>query len=122
MMCGTDPYPKEFKAKKYKLEKHAIAKEEFTFIMKNLPVPVLDTDIDEMFEFADKNKDGQLSFSEFELMINPPAPPEIARPHVTDLGMEPQVHQTPNTRHQTPDTRYQTPDTRHQTPDTRHHP
>ena len=33
--------------------------------MKNLPVAVADEDIDEMFEFADKNKDGKLSYEEF---------------------------------------------------------
>ena len=42
MLCGTDPYPKDFKAKKYKLERHALSKEDFTHIMKNLPVPVED--------------------------------------------------------------------------------
>ena len=33
--------------------------------MKNLPVAVADEDIEEMFEFADKNKDGKLSYEEF---------------------------------------------------------
>ena len=69
MMCGTEPYPKDFKAKKYKLDKHALSKEDFTFIMKNLPVPVPDLDIDEMFEFADKNHDGKLSYAEFEVVL-----------------------------------------------------
>ena len=35
--------------------------------MKNLPVPVEDEDIEEMFDFADKNKDGKLSYREFEV-------------------------------------------------------
>ena len=35
--------------------------------MKNLPVEVSDQDIDEMFEFADKNKDGKLSYKEFKV-------------------------------------------------------
>ena len=35
-------------------------------IMKNLPVPVEDEDIEEMFAFADKNKDGKLSYKEFK--------------------------------------------------------
>ena len=92
MMCGTDPFPKDFKAKKYRqatkdverkkhkcdsnedhhfarLEKHALNKEDFAFIMRNLPVPVAESEIDEMFEFADKNQDGKLSFAEFELMV-----------------------------------------------------
>ena len=42
MLCGTDPYPKDFKAKKYKLDRHALTKGDFTHIMKNLPVPVED--------------------------------------------------------------------------------
>ena len=33
--------------------------------MIDLPVPVSDEDIEEMFEFADKNKDGKLSYQEF---------------------------------------------------------
>jgi Ca2+-binding EF-hand superfamily protein len=37
--------------------------------MKNLPVPVPDLDIDEMFEFADKNHDGKLSYAEFEVLL-----------------------------------------------------
>ena len=31
-------------------------------MMKNLPVPVADEEIEEMFEYADKNKDGKLSY------------------------------------------------------------
>ena len=34
--------------------------------MKNLPVEVSEEDIDEMFDFADKNKDGKLSYKEFK--------------------------------------------------------
>ena len=67
MMCGTEPYPTDFRAKKYKLDKHFLTKEDFKHIMTNLPVPVADEDIDEMFEFADKNKDGKLSYKEFEV-------------------------------------------------------
>ena len=37
--------------------------------MKNLPVEVSDQDIDEMFEFADKNKDGKLSYKEFRVRM-----------------------------------------------------
>ena len=32
-------------------------------------VPVEDADIDEMFSYADKNCDGKLSYSEFEVTI-----------------------------------------------------
>jgi len=40
-------------------------------MMRNLPVPVNEEDIDQMFEFADKDKDGRINYSEFEIMINP---------------------------------------------------
>ena len=61
-MCGTEPFPTEFRAKKYKLEKHFLSKvnrfvvsqskyfspqEDFFFIMQNLPVHVPDEDIAE---------------------------------------------------------------------------
>ena len=29
-----------------------------------------------MFSFADKNKDGKISYTEFQAMINPPNPPK----------------------------------------------
>ena len=32
--------------------------------MQNLPVPVSDEDIEEMFEFADKDKNGKLSYKD----------------------------------------------------------
>ena len=35
--------------------------------MKNLPVLVEDQVIDEMFDFADKDKDGKLSYEEFQV-------------------------------------------------------
>ena len=128
MMCGTEPYPTDFKAKKYKLSKQALSKvfncpgfyhpdvciplqDDFINIMKNLPVPVPDEDIEEMFEFADKNNDGKLSYNEFEVsiatvaanitntteqvMIRPQAPPEVPKPHVADIGMNPQVFSPP---------------------------
>ena len=38
--------------------------------MKNLPVEVSDQDIEEMFEFADKNKDGKLSYKEFKVCVD----------------------------------------------------
>lgn len=74
-MCGTEPFPTDFRAKKYKVEKHFLTKvvkclvlhdpgvqEDFTQIMKNLPVPVEDVDIEEMFTFADRDGDGRLSY------------------------------------------------------------
>ena len=36
-------------------------------MMKNLPVEVSDEDIEEMFEYADKNGDGRLSYKEFKV-------------------------------------------------------
>ena len=104
-MCGTEPLPTEFRARKYRLDKHFLSKvslfehlkgnsgpsvthsfadktisrdpkvnahqissqEEFLFIMRNLPVHVSDEEISEMFAFADKDGDGQLSYEEFEV-------------------------------------------------------
>ena len=37
--------------------------------MKNLPVEVSEEDIEEMFEYADKNKDGRLSYKEFKVSV-----------------------------------------------------
>ena len=31
-------------------------------MMRNLPVPVNEEDIDQMFEFADKDKDGRINY------------------------------------------------------------
>ena len=59
--------------------------------MRNLPVCVAEEDIHQMFTYADRDGDGQLSYKEFQVMIDPPPPPQVARPHVSDLGMEPQV-------------------------------
>ena len=108
MLCGTDPFPTDFRAKKYKLDKHSITKvkfilceywntillcfqSDFVHIMKNLPVFVSDEDIEDMFSFADKDGDGKLSYAEFKIMIDPPQPPEVPKPHITDLGLQPQV-------------------------------
>ena len=41
---------------------------EFVQIMKSLPVCVPDDDIEEMFAFADKDKDGTLSYAEFKVI------------------------------------------------------
>ena len=58
-------------------------------IMRCLPEHVPDNDIQEMFDFADKDQDGKISFTEFQVfflesndqltklvqvMINPPEP------------------------------------------------
>ena len=38
-----------------------------------------------MFSYADQDKDGQISFSEFQVMINPPRPKETVRPDIVEL-------------------------------------
>ena len=53
--------------------------------MKNLPVPVSDRDIEEMFLVADTNNDGKIQFSEFKAMVNPPKPPELPKPTKAEL-------------------------------------
>jgi len=71
VICGTDPYPKNFRAKKYKIKEKFFTKTDFQLMMRNLPVPVSEEDIDAMFDFADKDKDGKINYSEFGTMINP---------------------------------------------------
>ena len=39
-------------------------------MMKLLPVPVEDDDIEEMFNFADKDSKGEISYEEFQVQIN----------------------------------------------------
>ena len=41
--------------------------EDFSHIMRNLPVHVSDEEIEEMFTFADTDGDGRLSYEEFEV-------------------------------------------------------
>ena len=65
MLCGTEPFPEDFRAKKYRLDRHFLEKEDFRHIMRSLPVPVADKDIEEMFSYADKDNDGKLSYQEF---------------------------------------------------------
>jgi len=81
VICGTDPYPTNFRAKKYKIKDKFFTKVDFQFMMRNLPVPVGEEDIDQMFDFADKDKDGKINYSEFQTMINPQvvkAPPKYS--------------------------------------------
>ena len=85
MLCGTEPFPELYRAKKYKIHQKFLTKSEFQFIMKNLPVPVTDRDIEEMFRVADTNNDGQIGFSEFKAMVNPPKPPEVPKPTKAEL-------------------------------------
>ena len=84
-LCGTEPFPELYRAKKYKIHQKFLTKSEFQFIMKNLPVPVSDRDIEEMFMVADTNNDGKIHFSEFKAMVNPPKPPELPKPTKAEL-------------------------------------
>jgi len=80
VLCGTDPYPQNFRAKRYRIQEKSFGRDDFVKIMKQLPVLVDEEDIQEMFSFADKNKDGRISYSEFLLMINPPKLPVPPKP------------------------------------------
>ena len=39
-----------------------------------------EADIEEMFAYADKDKDDKISYTEFQVMINPPKPPTEPQP------------------------------------------
>ena len=62
VICGTDPYPKNFRAKKYKIKEKFFTKADFQLMMRNLPVPVSEEEINEMFDFADKDRDGKINY------------------------------------------------------------
>ena len=40
-----------------------------------------------MFTYADQDRDGRISYTEFQTMINPPKPPEPPKPSLADLTM-----------------------------------
>ena len=63
MLCGTDPHPELFRAKKYKMNQKFLTKNEFKFIMRNLPVVVAEDDIEEMFNAADTNGDDKIGYN-----------------------------------------------------------
>ena len=44
-------------------------------------------DIEMMFDFADADGDGKISWSEFQIMINPPKPPQPPKPSLLDLAV-----------------------------------
>ena len=44
-MCGTDPWPVKYKAKKYKLHDHFLTKESFHQMMTNLPEYVSEDEV-----------------------------------------------------------------------------
>ena len=62
MLCGTEPFPELYRAKKYKIHQKFLTKTDFQFIMRNLPVKVADKDIDEMFSVADADNDGKIGY------------------------------------------------------------
>merc|ERR1719347_697261 len=80
-LCGTDPLPVQFRAKKYKVDKRFIEKKDFLEFMQLLPTPVDPEEAEEMFDFADKDKDCRISWDEFQIMIRPPPPPKPPPPH-----------------------------------------
>ena len=69
VICGTDPYPKNFRAKKYKIKEKFFTKADFQLMMRNLPVPVNEEEINEMFDFADKDRDGKINYRYINIKI-----------------------------------------------------
>jgi len=72
VLCGTTPYSEKIRAKKYKLKDQFFSKKDFVHMMRNLPVQVSDSDIEEMFSYADQDCDGCINWAEFQTMVNPP--------------------------------------------------
>ena len=64
MLCGTDPLPELFRAKRYKIHQKFLTKTEFQFFMRNVPVEVAEDDIDDMFKTADTDGDGKIGYKE----------------------------------------------------------
>ena len=62
MLCGTDPLPELFRAKRYKIHQKFLSKADFQLIMRNLPVEVTEEEIEDMFAVADTDKDGKLGY------------------------------------------------------------
>ena len=65
VLCGTEPHPVRFRAKKYKVQEKSFDLVQFRLMMSHLPEHVSDAEIEEMFSFADKNNDGRISWDEF---------------------------------------------------------
>ena len=62
MLCGTEPFPELYRAKKYKIHQKYLTKVEFQFIMRSLPVKVAELEIEEMFRVADVDNDGKIGY------------------------------------------------------------
>ncbi|XP_023326846.1 uncharacterized protein LOC111700214 [Eurytemora carolleeae] len=73
-ICGTEPHPVRFRAKKYKISEKSFSRVEFEYMMSRLPVYVSEDDIAEMFSVADRDQDGRISYNEFLTMITPRQP------------------------------------------------
>ena len=69
-ICGTEPHPSKFRAKKYKIAEKSFGLSDFRQMMSHLPEHVPDQDILEMFSFADKDCDGRISYDEFLVSHN----------------------------------------------------
>ena len=104
MLCGTEPFPELYRAKKYRIHQKFLTKVEFQFIMRSLPVKVAELEIEEMFKVADVDNDGKigykvchkihsssrpilmgLTFKDLQKMVNPPKPPERPKPTKADF-------------------------------------
>ena len=75
-LCGTEPHPVRFRAKKYKIQEKSFSLADFKQMMNHLPEPVDDQEIMEMFNYADKDRDGRINFEEFLVMITPVKVPD----------------------------------------------
>jgi len=76
-LCGTEPHPVRFRAKKYKIQEKSFSLADFKLMMNHLPEPVAEQEILEMFNYADKDRDGRINFEEFLVMITPVKVPEV---------------------------------------------
>ena len=59
----------KFRAKKYKIQEKSFGLSDFRQMMSHLPEHVPETEISEMFEFADKDSDGRISYEEFLVRV-----------------------------------------------------
>lgn len=70
MLCGTEPFPELYRAKKYKIQQKYLTKAEFQFIMRSLPVKVAELEIEEMFNVADVDNDGKIGYKVHDKTYN----------------------------------------------------
>ena len=69
VICGSEPHPVRFRAKKYKVQEKSFNLCEFRNMMSHLPEHVSEDEITEMFSFADKNNDGKINWEEFMVIF-----------------------------------------------------